>query len=261
MIIKLKTLLLEYEIFKYKKAYDSPDKATYRFTADNNLKYEVDVWHDSNQHVLGEYEAEFRVSGQKHAGHETGKNLAHLNSVLYTVADIVDEVVKDKKITKIKIEGAAGKDDMGGFMGALSATTRTKMYLRFLNNRYPNKDAIKQSGRWIYIDMTKVFPKLFPDEGVSNNEQLLNLLVKISDEDPDREGIKRGFSGIDDDNFNVDTDFVTNKKLGTIYFVIDVQKNYNEYYVEWDAYDAGTTGNESFKSFEEIMQYLTNEFL
>ncbi len=251
----------EFKIFKYKESYSTADQSIYYFKADD-LNYEVDVWHDSRKHELGEYEAEFRVSGQKHAGHSTGKDLKHLNSVLYTVGEIVEIVVKEKKIKKVKLEGAGGERDKGGegIFGAMNATTRTKMYLRFLGQKY-SKKAIKSVGRYIYVDMTIAYPELFTDEGKSKSDELLDLLNKISDGEPDRAGIKRVFNGTDDDNFSVDTDFVYNNKLGTIYFVIDVQKTYNEYSVEWDAYDADDSGTEYFKNFDEIITFLKKKFL
>ena len=260
-MIKLKDILLEFKIFKYKESYNDSERSVYSFDADG-LKYEVEVWHDSRNHGLGEYEAEFRVAGQEHAGHSTGKDLKHLNSVLYTVGEIVEKIVKEKKIKKLKLEGAGGeRDEPGeGIFGAMNATTRTKMYLRFLGNKY-SKKAIKTIGRYIYVDMTLAYPELFADEGKSKTDELLDLLNKISDGEPDREGIKRGFNGTDDDNFSVDTDFVYNDKLGTIYFQIDAQKNYNEYSVTWDAYDAGDEGSEYFKNFDEIIAFLEKKFL
>lgn len=253
-------LIKEFKIFKYKEYYNSPEQAVYKFETEG-IKYEVDIWHDSRKHSLGEYEAEFRVAGQKHAGHVTNKDLKHLNSVLYTVGEIVEKAVKEKKIKKVKLEGAGGERDKGGegIFGALNATTRTKMYLRFLGNKY-SKKAIKTIGRYIFIDMTIAYPELFADEGVSRSDELLDILVKLSDNEPDREGIKRGFNGNDDENFSISTDFIENKKLGTIYVEIDVSKGYDEYSFNWDVFNTGDEGSEDFDNYDSLVTFIKKKF-
>jgi len=184
-----------------------------------------------------------------------GKDLEHLNSVLYTIADTVEKEVKEKNIKKIKIEGAGGEQDTGGFF---DDTLRAKLYLRFLNRRYPN-GAVETAGRFINIDMTKVFPDIIKDEK-NKMDMIVDELVKISDADPNREGIMRGVDGADESQFSISTDFIDSSKHGTIYVEIDVWDETGNYNIDWDIMDIGDEGSKSFNSFEELLNFIKTKF-
>ena len=251
------------EIVQSKKVMDTGDNIKYRFDL-NGIKYEVSIWHDSRSHDGGVYEVEFGVPEQEHAGHRVGKDLKHLNSVLQTVSDMVEREVKEKGIRGIKMEGAGGEQDIDGdtsFMGAFKPTVRAKLYNRFLSNRYGG-DAVESVGRYINVDMTKVFPELFAGKEVSNADKLIDLLVKISDANPDEAGIRRGLDGQDLDNaFSIDTDFIDSEEHGAIYFIIEVNDPMGLYEVRWEKLDTGDEHEQDFNSFEEIYNYLSQTFL
>ncbi|GAG25164.1 unnamed protein product, partial [marine sediment metagenome] len=185
------------EVLKYMKKYDHGDSIQYIFEA-SGIRYTVNIWHDDRHHDIGVYEVEFAVDEQKNSGHRTGKDLKHLNSVLQTVTDIVENEVKAKGIKKIKMEGATGEQDIeSGESGFFGTPLRAKLYLRYLRNRYPD-EAVNDAGRYIWLDMTQVYPELYKDS--SNADAIIKLLVKLSDANEDEAGIRRGLAGQDDNS-------------------------------------------------------------
>tara|TARA_R110000772_G_scaffold1210_2_gene4280 strand:+ start:12596 stop:13372 length:777 start_codon:yes stop_codon:yes gene_type:complete len=240
----------EHVIFDYKEYSNSDDRIQYKFIADN-LKYTVDIWHDRSKHEFGLYEVEFGFGEQKHEGDRAGKNLKHLNSVLNTVCEIIERVVKERKIKTIKIEGAGGDtDDRGMF----DDNIRTKVYVRFISNRY-GSDKVDSVARYIKLDMTKIFPEIFDDKK-GNKDLVLDELFRISDASNDTKGIMRGVDGISDDQFSVDTDFIENKKHGGIYFTINVWEEANEFSLSWELLDGDGSGDEYFDDFDSLLKFL-----
>ena len=245
------------EVLKYMKRpvpYENADKMEYIFDA-SGIRYTVTIWHDNAKHHIGTYEVEFSVPEQKNSGDRTGKDLKHLNSVLQTVTDIVENEVKDKKIKNIKVEGATGESDVeSGESGFFGTPLRARLYDRYLRNRYP-AEAISTAGRYINIDMTKVFPEEYKDK--SNADKLVDVLLKISDANQDEAGIRRGLYGNDaDKDFGIDTDFITSSKHGDIYFVITASEVYNQFDLEWQFLDSGESGDATFGSFQELLSWL-----
>lgn len=255
--------IIKEEVVQSKKVMDTGDNIKYDFDL-NGIRYNVNIWHDSRKHDGGVYEVEFAVPEQKHSGHRVGKDLKHLNSVLQTVSDIVEKEVQEKGIRTIKMEGASGEQDQDGdtsFMGALKPTIRAKLYYRFLNNRYPH-EAVNGVGRYINIDMTKVFPDRFKGQETTNADKLIDLLVKISDANPDEAGIRRGLDGRDlNSSFSIDTDYIDSEEHGGMYFTIEVNDPMNMYEVRWEKFDTGEEHEQDFNSFEEIYTYLQQAFL
>lgn len=243
--------MINEEVLKYMKQYDHGDSMRYIFEA-SGIRYTVNIWHDDRHHEIGVYEVEFAVDEQKNSGHRTGKDLKNLNSVLQTVTDIVENEVKQKGIKHIKMEGATGEQDIeSGFFGT---PLRAKLYLRYLRNRYPD-DAIKDAGRYIWLDMTKVFPDEYKES--SKADQIIKLLVKLSDANEDEAGIRRGLSGQDEDtDFSVDTDFIESNRLGGIYMIINVSEQMNIFDIEWELLDSGESGDANFKDFKELKDWL-----
>lgn len=256
LITKLlrESLLTEIEIFPYKLNTNDKEHISAKFKTDD-LSYNVDIWHDNNKHDFGQYEVSFGVDGQKHEGSRQGKDIKHLNNVLYTVMEIVEKVVKEYKVKNIKIDGASDEKDASGMF---ADTLRGRLYTRFLNNRYPH-GAISSFGRHIKVDMTKVFPDIIKDEK-GKADMLIALLLKISDEDPDEEGIRRGLNGKDDDHFFIGTDFILSSELGPINVEIDVNKGWGEYTITWDVMDIEDEGSDSFDSFENLYNFIKNKF-
>ena len=255
--------IINEEVVQSKKVMDTGDSIKYDFDL-NGIRYNVSIWHDSRKHDGGVYEVEFAVPEQKHSGHRVGKDLKHLNSVLQTVTNVVEKEVQEKGIRKIKMEGASGEQDQDGdtsFMGAMKPTVRAKLYYRFLQNRYP-EDAIEGVGRYINIDMTKVFPDRFQGQDTTNADKLIDLLVKISDADPDEAGIRRGLDGQDlNSAFSIDTDFINSTEHGGMYFTIEVNDPMNMYSVRWEKFDTSEEQEKDFNSFEEVYNYIQQKFV
>jgi hypothetical protein len=243
-------LIKEHIVYDYKKITDSDDRIQYKFLADN-LKYTIDIWHDRRKHEFGLYEVEFGFSEQKHEGDRAGKNLKHLNSVLNTVCEIIEIEVKDRKIKTIKIEGAGGDTDNRGM---LDDNIRTRVYLRFITNRY-GSDKVDSVARYIKLDMTKIFPEIFDDKK-GNKDLVLDELFRISDASKDTKGIMRGVDGISDDQFSIDTDFIENTKHGGIYITINVWEEANEFSLTWELLDGDGSGDENFDDFDSLLKFL-----
>lgn len=258
---QLRNIINEYRILDYKKAIESPETTSHKFNVDN-LKYEVSIFHDSSKHEVGEYEIEFHVYGQKHNGERTKKDMNHLFNVIYTVIEIAEKVAKERKIRKLKFEGAEDEKDASSVFGS---TIRAKLYQRIVNRRYPS-EAIISSGRFTKIDMTKVFPELFTKERQTNMGKLIDLLVSISnrseDENEVKSDIRRGANGPDENNqFTINTDAIVNNEYGTIYIEIFVNKPMKEYNVDITLYDQDDEQiSESFGSFEELYNFIKDKF-
>tara|TARA_R110000868_G_scaffold76573_6_gene220178 strand:- start:10340 stop:11122 length:783 start_codon:yes stop_codon:yes gene_type:complete len=238
-------LLFEYDVVDSKRVRNQIDHIRYVFTV-NDVLYNVNFWHDDRMHRFGEYELEFSVEEQINTGQRVGKDLKHLNTVLYTVTNIIEREVKEKGILRVKIEGAGDAKDTGSM---LNPTLRAKLYLRFLRSKYPT-DAISTAGRYINMDMTKIFPNMKKD-AESSSDKLIKALLTVSDADPDEAGLRRGLSGKDESQFVINTDFVESSKFGNIYVEIRVWGAINEYELSWDI---GSTGNEGSKEFENVDQ-------
>ena len=251
----ISSLLNEYEIFDYKQTLSSPESKNYKFFA-NGLRYFVNIWHDMSMHDFGTFEIEFGIDEQKNAGHRTKKDLQHLNSVLYTVMDIAEKETKKSNIKKYKIEGARGEGD-STFL--FDQNVRSKIYLRFLKNRYPQEGAIDTFGRYINIDMTKIFPENYSTEKFKV-DIIIDELVRISDEDPNRDAIKRGLSGSGDDDFGISSDYIVNSKYGEMFFEISVNKHFKEYDLNWESFETGDSKQEYFDNFKDLVKYLRENF-
>ena len=253
---------MEYQVLPYKRIADYDGKVTIRFDA-GGLRYEASLWHNPNKHDVGEYELEFNTSGQKHAGDRTKKDMTHFFNVVYTVIDATEAIVKEKKIRKVKFEGAKDEEDTNKFW---EPTLRAKVYWRIVTNRYPD-EALFGSGRHIKIDMTKVFPELFVGQEKTNADKIVDLLIQISDgseETPEglEENIRRGLSGGDENTaFYLSTDFIDSLDYGNIYIRISVFKVTQSYSVEMDFYDTDEDEEHDFRNFEELYNFLKYRFL
>jgi hypothetical protein len=247
-------LIAEYEILPYKLYERDPERLSANFKA-SGLDYSVSLWHDDRKHAFGEYELAFSVAGQEHEAERQGKDIKHFNNVMYTVAEIAEKLIKKHQIKTIKIDGARDEYDNESFMNF--DTLRGKLYFRFLKNRYPN-DAIDAFGRHIKIDMTKVFPNEISNEKTIIDE-IIDLLVEISDDNQNIDDIKRGLSG-SEDMFSISTDFIENSELGRIYVEIDANTNNNEYSLSWDIYNEGDEGSEYFDSLDKLKKFIKHKF-
>jgi post-segregation antitoxin (ccd killing protein) len=273
----LEQVLLEYEIFDYKKKDDQRyefevpiDKETLdRLKAQGvnistpKLRYFVTVNHDMRKHRFGQYEAEFGVQGQRSAGETINLGVKHLMSVIYTSLEIVDKMVEELKIANLKIDGAAGEKDTTGAWGGMEPTQRSNIYDRIIRKHYPSS-AVKTTGRFIEIDMKKAKPEIF--KGQDNKvEVLIDAVMKYLNTGEGaypREDIERGISGTSVTNFELSTDAIIHPKYGAMYFdaqVSDYDGTAGDFYeasVEWmDKVPPGSDGSD-FKDFANFQQLL-----
>ncbi len=238
-------ILTEATIFDVKKYTDTKNLIEYRFNADG-IKYFIRIFHYDYKHKNNVYEVEFGILNQETFGDRAGRDLYHLNSVLNTVLSVVEKEVKEKKIRYIKLEGAADEKDSGS---AFNSTIRTKIYYRYLKNRYPD-DALSLGGRFIMIDISKLYPELFTEE--SKIEKIVKVLERIGDEE--EMDINNAVSG-DDNDFNIELELISSN-YGVVYFNITINVHYNHYAVETDI--DGDQNTEEFETFDDLYNYLNN---
>jgi hypothetical protein len=162
-----KSILLEYEVVPYEQWGTINGKygdVIYRFTL-NGLDYNVFIRLTDDKDVREisfNYDRDFSHQEQMDMSgtpgiFDAGKDIKHLNSVLYTVLDIMEDAVKKYKFRYIQYTGGRHKDE------DIDVTTkRTKIYNRFITNRYPS-NSFYIDGNKTMINMTKVFPDLFKD--------------------------------------------------------------------------------------------------
>jgi hypothetical protein len=160
-----KSVLLEYEVVPYEDGGSLNNQYGYfkfRFVL-NDLNYNVFINHTTTKDVYEvdfnydrdfSHEEQMAMSGT-HGIFNAGMDMKHLNSVLYTVLNIVEDVVKKYKLKYIQFTGGRHKDEADGTL-----TQRTKIYNRFILNKYPN-DSVTIDGNKTIVDMTKVFPDAF----------------------------------------------------------------------------------------------------
>lgn len=238
---------------EYREQRSSENDIRYTFKL-NGYRYKVAIWYDSSIHSYKTFEVEFSFDGQKNPSDRARQDLKHLNSVLDTVCEIVEKTVKKYKIEHIKISPSTSEDESVEFY---EMNIRSKMYLRYIVNRY-GKENVENVGKFINVDMTKVFPDVFGNRGESRIKLVVDELVRLSDENPDREGIERGIDGANEEHFTIDTDFIINSERGAIYITIQVWDALKEYNITWDMMDIGEEGDKYFISFEELLEFLKN---
>jgi hypothetical protein len=255
MKLSFKNLLMEYQVQPYKRIVDGSETVTIRFDS-GGLRYEASLFHDDRKHDIGEYELEFNAAGQRHAGERTKKDITHLFNVIYTVIDAMETIVKERKIKKVKFEGAGDEEDTNQFW---EPTLRAKLYQRIVDRRYP-EDAVTHAARFTKVDMTKVFPELFANEEQTNVSKLVDLLVNISsasDPDETRNGIMRGVSGThENDDFSISTDWIDSESFGTIYVEIGVNKAMRYYSIEMDFHQDDKHVSNEFRNFDDLYDFL-----
>lgn len=252
-------LLTEVETYPYMLNVSNDVNGAYndRFIAEFNadgLRYSVVLECKQGNSNFGEYEVSFSVDTQKHTSERQGKDLKHLNNVLYTVLEITEDLVKRYKIKKIKFEGAVDDKDDNSF-----DTLRSRLYNRLVERKYPD-EAIIKNGRYTYIDMSKVFPDII-ENGNEKADLLIDLLLDISDENNDEEYFRRTLSGLNDNFFTLNPDTVENSELGLISFEIEVNVPWEEYNVKYEIDETGEEDSVYFKTFKELYDFIYDRFV
>ena len=90
-------ILLEYEVQPYTLKTEEGSRLDYSFNV-GDIEYVVTLLGTEDKQI---YELGFGVAGENDSTYRTGKDVKHLNTVLYTVDAIVKEAVAKYRIKKI----------------------------------------------------------------------------------------------------------------------------------------------------------------
>jgi hypothetical protein len=253
---QLKTILLEYNVAPFKEVtranHNGPlDRLDYRFEL-NGLIYNVLFKKVSGRNVFDvsfDYNADSSITKGTHGIYGANKDIRHLNSVLYTVMNIVEDAVKKYKIRMIEFEGGRERGEH-----LLQKTTRSKIYQRFIDQKF-HPDAIEHKGNYTYVDMTKAYPEVFENESMSKIDELFGMIRQfIYPNELEQEDEKNSLSYVDDKMFTIylndlempnDDDYVELLEIG----VDDYNK---EYSLTIEMIRESLNVNMNFSSYESL---------
>lgn len=248
---QFKNLLLEYEIMPFQQTKEVENRIEYSFNIDD-IEYVVTLLGTEDRQL---FELGFGVVGQDGEAYRTGKDVTHLNTVLYTVDAIVKEAVAKYRIKKIVFSGARGEGDSDYiFIDPI----RMKIYFRFLTKKYPNVKYDKRRDGLIYVYMNSIYPEVF-ENNKDEKEILLDLLSQINN-DPNDDDYWRWESTFDlDQRGHVGgyTDAIVNDEYGSVYIEIFFDYGFN---LEIQLYDTGDEDRQNFKRFGDMIDYLKDKF-
>lgn len=243
------------EPLPFNRTHNSNESITYEFIV-SGKKYEFNLTLKSEGYGPATYEAVFMKDGQKSSSERGGKNPFDTFKILATCKAIMDKECREKKIRTYHIEGAKDEEQITKQKGdSEEDTQRARVYEKFFNTKY-GSNAVKRNGRFITIDMTQVFPKVFKDESNSKVSTISNLLLRVSDKNPDKEAIMQSFEG-NENTFSVATDELINSKYGGLDLDMYIDNVTNQYKVSFNKFDIGQHDEKSFNDFKPFMQYVT----
>jgi hypothetical protein len=250
-----KNLLLEYDILPYKQTTERGSRLDYSFNV-GDIEYAVTLLGTEDKQV---YELGFGVVGENESTYRTGKDVKHLNTVLYTVDAIVKEAVVKYRIKKIIFSGARGETDSKlPFIDPI----RMKTYFRFLTNKYPNANFDKDHFGNIQVYMKTIYPEVF-DNNKDKKEIMLDFLEVVND-DSNENDYWRWDSSFKIDQYgglNGYTDAIANSEYGTVNLELYYDpSSYKKYDLELKFFDLDEEESESFTNFDDVMQYLKQRF-
>jgi hypothetical protein len=151
---QLNNLLLEYEVMPFQQTNEVGSRVDYNFHV-GDIEYVVSLVGTEDKQL---YELGFGVVGQNEDSYRTGKDIRHLNTVLYTVDAIVKEAVAKYRIKTIVFSGARGEGDSHiPFFDPV----RLKIYFRFLTQKYPNAKYQKDRMGNLVVFMNSIYPEVF----------------------------------------------------------------------------------------------------
>ena len=250
-----KNLLLEYDILPYKQTTERGSRLDYSFNV-GDIEYAVTLLGTEDKQV---YELGFGVVGENESTYRTGKDVKHLNTVLYTIDAIVKEAVVKYRIKKIIFSGARGETDSKlPFIDPI----RMKTYFRFLTNKYPNANFDKDHFGNIQVYMKTIYPEVF-DNNKDKKEIMLDFLEVVND-DSNENDYWRWDSSFKIDQYgglNGYTDAIANSEFGTVNLELYYDAgSYKKYDLELKFFDLDEEESESFTNFDDVMQYLKQRF-
>lgn len=245
-------MLNEYEIMPFQQTKEVENRIEYSFNIDD-IEYVVTLLGTEDRQL---FELGFGVVGQDSDAYRTGKDVAHLNTVLYTVDAIVKEAVAKYRIKNIIFTGARGEGDS---QIVYLDPIRMKVYFRFLTKKYPNVKYDKRRNGLITVFMNSIYPEVFA-ENKDEKEILLELIDQINNDpyaDDDRWRWESTFDLDHKGHVEGYTDSILNADYGAVYISIYHDYGYN---LEIQLYDTGDEDKEKFKRFGDMIDYLKNKF-
>lgn len=247
-------MLLEYEILPYKQIREEGSRLDYSFNV-GDIQYAVTLLGTEDKQI---YELGFGVMGEEDVAFRTGKDVKHLNTVLYTVDAIVKEAVAKYRIKKVIFSGARGEGDSDIiFIDPI----RMKVYFRFLTSKYPNAKYDKDRFGNLQVYMNSIYPEVF-DNNKDNKEIMLDFLAKVNNDSQDDDYWRwdSSFNLDETGELNGDTDSIANADYGVVYLELYYDPSYKTYSLNLDFYDTNDTESHDFKKFSDVMNYLNNRF-
>ena len=247
-------ILLEYEVQPYTLKTEEGSRLDYSFNV-GDIEYAVTLLGTEDKQI---YELGFGVAGENDSTYRTGKDVKHLNTVLYTVDAIVKEAVAKYRIKKIIFSGARGETDSElPFIDPI----RMKTYFRFLTNKYPDANFDKDRFGNLEVYMKSIYPEVF-DNNKDMKEIMLDFLEVVNNDSDENDYWRwdRAFEIDEYGGLNGSTDAITNAEYGTVYLDLHYDKGYKIYQLELSFYDIGEEERESFKKFNDLMRYLKQRF-
>jgi hypothetical protein len=243
-------LLLEGQPYPFQETNKTEYGIQYEFIADN-IPYIVTLITNEQKEI---YEVGFNVKNEEDVAHRTKKDLLHLNNVLSTVDDIVKKAVYDYRIKKISFSGAREESDSKAiFLKSL----RDKTYLRYLKQHHPNAiiDDDRQGNS--FVIMKSIYPEVF-EKNKNEKDILIDLLMEISDEDPDEDYFTRNISFNKYTNkIQCEIDGIANSKLGRA--EIEISHDYG-YDVNINLIDTDENFEGNFKNFNQVLAFIKQTF-
>jgi hypothetical protein len=247
-------ILLEYEVQPHTLTTERGSRLDYSFNV-GDIEYAVTLLGTEDKQV---YELGFGVAGENDSTYRTGKDVKHLNTVLYTIDAIVKEAVVKYRIKKIIFSGARGETDSNlPFIDPI----RMKTYFRFLTNKYPNANFDKDRFGNIEVYMKTIYPEVF-DNNKDLKEIMLDFLEVVNNDSDENDYWRwdRAFEIDEYGGLNGSTDAIANKEFGVVYLDLYHDHGYKMYQLELSFYDLGEEERESFDKFGDVIQYLKQRF-
>lgn len=239
--------LNESVIYNFNKKGDG----RYEFKTIDGIIYDVNIL-PAKGFGFKTYDVSFNVKSRG-SEYETKLDLSHLNSV----ADIVDKEVREKRIRRVIFNPSYGERDVmrGDNKKIFNPNLRYELYLRFLNNRYPEESILPGMGK-IGIDITKIHPEIFKE---SNKMSIMTVLLNKFN-DSGNEIVVEDFDGEDENNFSYIGE-ISNEDKGDFSIEIYVHDNWKEYNIVIESYDTGEKDEEYFKTFNELVDFIKSKFV
>ena len=222
---------------------------SYRFTIDD-VDLICNIWHNNEAHDDDHYEVGFGIEGEED-NYRVGKDLRFLNTVLETVTNCVkDFVEKEPNVRIITFSGSADKDDRSE---PWISTLRSKAYLRYVQNKFPEMDVNQDRFGTITIKVR--------DEVESEDNEIWNMkkvIMTVSDNAQIPERALQAHTNPElPDDWSIETDYGENSKKGG--FLIEAIRD-NGYFLRIELFDSGEEIEESFNTFDEMKNFILNYF-